>query len=119
MMDLTMMIEINKNKYENGAWKPAVLMAEAVFDKGVVELLDEIEEHERHENALSDDLKFQKKIDRAHAELTEMIKARLVEDVLECITNSEKFKEAVNSIVEGAKDLYSACDELTLPRVHP
>ena len=98
LTDLTMMIEINKKKYEDGAWKAAVLMAEAVFDKGVVELLDEIEEHERHENALSDDLKFQKKIDRAHAELTEMIKARLVEDVLECITNSEKFKEAVKWI---------------------
>ena len=45
LADLRLMIEMDQKRYEEGKWKPPILMAEAVFDKGMPEILEEIENH--------------------------------------------------------------------------
>jgi len=47
LSDLRLMIEMDHRKYEDGKWKPPILKVEALFDKGVAELLEEIEKHRR------------------------------------------------------------------------
>ncbi len=48
-----------------------------------------------------------------------MVKARLVEEVLSKLTESGEFDKAVEEIVEGKTDPYSACDNLVLPKLEP
>ena len=45
LSDLRLMIDMDQRKYDEGTWKPSIIKAEAVFDKGVEEILEEIEKH--------------------------------------------------------------------------
>ena len=49
--DIRLMIEMGEKRYKNG-WKPSILTAQAVFDSGIMELLDEIEKHRLYLEAL-------------------------------------------------------------------
>ncbi|MBW1700572.1 MAG: methylmalonyl Co-A mutase-associated GTPase MeaB [Deltaproteobacteria bacterium] len=115
MSDLRLMIDMDKKKYEGGKWKPPILKVQAVFDAGVMEFLEEIEKHRQYLIETSDGLQFRRKRNRVQDELTEMVKNRLIEEVLENLTETGEFDRAVDSIVEGKLDPYSACDNLVLP----
>lgn len=115
--DLRLMIEMGQNKYEGGRWKPTILKAQAVFDKGVAELLEEIEKHRSYLNKALGGLHFRKRKENVREELVEMIKNRLVEEVLNDLTETGQFDKAVESIVEGNVDPYTACDNLVLPKL--
>ena len=115
--DLRLMIEMGQNKYEGDRWKPPILKAQAVFDKGVAELLDEIEKHRSYLNKALGGIHFRKRKENVREELFEMIKNRLVEEVLNDLTETGQFEKAVESIVEGNVDPYTACDNLVLPKL--
>ena len=115
MSDLRLMVNMDKKKYEGGKWKPPILKVQAVFDTGVGEFLEEIEKHRQYLIETSDGLQFRRKRNRVQDELTEMVKNRLIEEVLENLTETGEFDRAVDSIVEGKLDPYSACDNLVLP----
>lgn len=117
LSDLRLMIEMGQNKYEGGRWKPPILKAQAVFDKGVAGLLEEIEEHRSYLNKAFGGLHFRKIKENVREELVEMVKNRLVEEVLNDLTETGEFDEAVESIVEGKMDPYTACDNLVLPKL--
>ncbi len=115
--DLRLMIEMGQNKYEGGRWKPPILKAQAVFDKGIAELLEEIEKHRSYLNKALGGLHFRKRKENVREELVEMVKNRLVEEVLNDLTETGQFDKAVESIVEGNVDPYTACDNLVLPKL--
>ncbi len=110
--DLKAMIGITRKKFKNEGWEPSILMAEAVSNKGITELLKEIERYRKSRKELSRESIMRQKEAIARLELADMIKVRLVEEVLDHITNSLEFKERLDCIVAGTKDPYSACDEL-------
>ena len=114
---LRLMINMDQRKYEEGGWRPPILKAQAVFDKGVVELLKEIDRHGEFLKETWGDLHFRKRKDKVREELTEMVKARLVEEVIDKLNENGAFNEAVDSIVEGKMDPYTACDSLVLPKL--
>ncbi len=116
--DLRLMIEMGHNKYEGGRWKPTILKAQAVFDKGVAELLEEIEKHRSYLNKALGGVQFRKRRENVRDELFEMVKNRLVEEVLNDLTETGQFDKAVESIVEGNVDPYTACDNLVLPKLN-
>lgn len=117
LADLRLMIDMDQKKYESGGWKPPILKAEAVFDKGVAEILDEIERHGGFLRQSHEELNFRKKKERVRHELAEMVKSRLIEEVLNKITESGEFDQAVVGIVQGDVDPYTACDRLVLPKL--
>ena len=117
MNHLRLMINMDQRKYEEGGWRPPILKAQAVFDKGVVELLKEIDRHGEFLKETWGDLHFRKRKDKVREELTEMVKARLVEEVIDKLNENGAFNEAVDSIVEGKMDPYTACDNLVLPKL--
>lgn len=112
--DLKAMIELSSRRYDNETWVHPVLMAEAVNNKGITELLSEIERHRQNRNALPFELTVRRKKALARFELVDMIRSRLVQEVLNHMTSSPEFEECLDCIVDGAKDPYSACDELLL-----
>jgi len=117
MSDLRLMIDMDQKKYEGGGWKPPILKAQAVFDKGVTELLDEIENHGVYLRSVYGDLRFRGRRDKVKEELAEMVKNRLIETVLDSILTTGEFEGAVDAIVSGEKDPYTASDDLVLPKI--
>ncbi len=113
---LNMMIEMDHKKYEAGSgWIPSILRTEATFDKGVVELIAEIDKHGTHLAKSVNGLNIRKRKDKVSEELAEMIKNRLIDKVSCRLTETGAFDKAVDSIVGGEKDPYTACDDLVLP----
>jgi len=117
LSDLRMMINMDQRRYDDGGWKPPILKAEAVFDKGVAELLEEIENHRRYMMESATGMHFRKRKDKVREELAEMVKNRLIQEVFEQLTKSGEFENAVESIVEGKIDPYTAADNLVLPKL--
>lgn len=110
--DLKAMLDIARKRSKKQGWEPPILMAEAANNKGIVELLNEIEKYRINWKASSRDSIIAHKKALARFELIDMIKSRLVEETLNHIVNSPEFSESLDSIIDGAKDPYSACDEL-------
>jgi len=115
--DLRLMIEMDQKRYEEGKWKPPILMAEAVFDKGIPEILEEIENHGNYLMKSTGSLNFRKEKTKVREELKEMVKSRLIQAVFYQLTESGEFERAVESIIEGKVDPYTASDNLVLPAV--
>jgi LAO/AO transport system kinase len=110
--DLKAMIDIAGKRFKREGWEPPILMAEAVSNKGINELLNEIEKHRKSRKALPCESMIRHNEAEARSELIDMIKSRLVEEALNHITKSLEFKKCLDCILGGTKDPYSACDEL-------
>jgi LAO/AO transport system kinase len=117
LSDLRLMIDMDQRKYTEGKWRPPILKAEAVFDKGVSELLEEIDKHGKYLQERLGGLGLRRRKEKVHEELADMVKNRLIDEVLTRITDSGDFDRAVADIVDGKVDPYTACDNLVLPRL--
>ena len=115
LSDLRLMIEMDQKKYAGGKWKPPILKTESILDRGVAEFLEEVEKHRRYLIETTEGLELRKSKDKVREELGEMLKNRLIEELLGKLTETGEFDRAVQAIVEGKKDPYSACDDLVLP----
>ena len=113
--DLRLMIAMGSQKYGEGQWKPIVVSAEALIDKGVAELLEEIENHRIYllESAASPTLNRKK--EKIREELAEMVKTRILETIFCQLIETDKFDKAVTAVEKGEIDPYSACDRLVDP----
>ncbi|MFC1866825.1 methylmalonyl Co-A mutase-associated GTPase MeaB [Thermodesulfobacteriota bacterium] len=114
-MDLKLMLDMGQKKHDKGTWRPPILEAVAIDDKGVKELLEEVEKHRKCLMGSACDMNLRKDKDRAKEELTEMVKSRLIQEVFSQLVEDGEFAKAVESIVEGKTDPYTATDELVLP----
>jgi len=108
--DIRLMIEMDEKRYKDG-WKPPILTAQAVFDKGVKEILDEIAKHREHLRS-SAQIQSMRKYEKARHDLSEMIKDKIIQDVFNEIINSGEFETTIQSIVKGEIDPYTACDSI-------
>ena len=113
--ELQLMIEMDQKKFDRGFWKPPILKIEAVFDKGVDDFLDAVDRHAQYLEQTEGGLKSRRSPDKVRQEMVDMIKARLVEEVLDKLTESGDFDRAVDAIVKGDLDPYTACENLVFP----
>ena len=114
LSDLQAMIDMDEKKFADGRWKPPILKTQAVLDNGVEEFLEEIEKHRKYLIEESGGLEFRKIEGNVREELAEMIKNRIIEEITCKLTATGEFERAVNSIVNGDVDPYTACDNLLL-----
>jgi len=108
--DIRLMIEMDEKRYKDG-WKPPILTAQAVFDKGITEILDEIDKHRKHLQS-SAQIQSMRKHEKARNDLSEMIKDKIIHDVLDEIIDSSEFETTLQSIIKGEIDPYTACDTI-------
>jgi LAO/AO transport system kinase len=118
LSELGLMIQMDQKKYGEGKWKPPILKVEAAFDKGVAEALEEIENHRKYLAKSTGVQNIERKKEKVRGELAEMVKGFLVQRVFSELTESGDFEKAVESIVEGKSDPYSACDDLVLSKFY-
>jgi len=113
--DLRLMMDMDQKKYADGRWRPPIIKIEALSGRGVEEFLVEVE---RHRNCLMKDngsLGLRRNKEMVSAELKDMVSARLLEEVIGHLAASGDFNDAVDAVVRGDTDPYSACDNLILP----
>jgi len=115
--DIRLMIEMDEKRYKDG-WKPPILTAQAVFDKGVKEILDEIDKHRKHLQS-SAQIQPLRKYEKARNDLSEMIKDKIIHDVLDEIIQSGEFEKSLQLIVKGEIDPYTACDTIVSKKLKP
>jgi LAO/AO transport system kinase len=115
LMDLRGMIEMDEKRYKDG-WKPPILTAQAVYDKGVKEILDEVEKHRRYLTSSSERLS-RHRYEKTRNNLAEMIKDKIVHEVLDDIIHSGEFEEAIQLVMKGKMDPYAACDNIILRKL--
>jgi LAO/AO transport system kinase len=113
--DIRLMIEMDEKRYKDG-WKPHIITAQAVFDKGIREILEEIENHRRFLQASPERVSTLYR-EKAKNDLTEMIKDRIINEVFADIVNSGEFEKALRSILERRLDPYTACDMIVSKRL--
>jgi LAO/AO transport system kinase len=115
LLDLRAMIETNGNNNEK--WIPPIVQTEAIDNVGVTELLDVIIKHREYLIDSGDSINLRMRRDRTRDELQEMLKARLVNEVFEKLIATGKFEEAVDSILNGETDPYTASERLIPTRL--
>jgi GTPase len=113
--ELQLMIEMDQKKFDRGFWKPPILKIEAVFDKGVDDFLEAVDQHAQYLEQTEGGLKSRRSPDKVRQEMVDMIKARLIEEVLDKLTETGDFDRAVDAIVKGDLDPYTACENLVFP----
>ncbi len=113
LSDLRLAIEMGKNE-ESGGWVPPIIKTEAIASNGIDELLEEIENHRNYLLGSGRDLNLRKRRDRVKEELKEMVKTRLLEEVFGQLAESGDFERAVDSILNGKTDPYTASESLVL-----
>jgi LAO/AO transport system kinase len=115
--ELRQMIDMGQQKFKEGKWIPPILKVEAVFDRGVTGLLDAIEKHRSYLMESGGDQHLLRRTLRIREELAEMIKNRLVQEVLDQLIEGGEFERAVEAILAGEMDPYTASDNLVFSRL--
>ena len=110
--DLAIMLEMNPDK--DRAWRPQVLKTEATRNRGIEELVAEMEAHREY---LHSSGAITHLLEEKNASLfMEVLKERLFEEVYGHIQVNGRFREIVEEITTRRKDPYSAAEEVLAER---
>ena len=114
--ELEGMLAMSAPRGSEEKWLPPIVTAEAIRNRGVPELLSEIETHKaflfsggkRH---LKEHLRK-----RALGELIDTIKESVVTEIVQELENSETFEQMIDDVVEKRTDPFTLCDQLLAER---
>lgn len=110
--ELAVMLEMNSGK--NGEWLPKVLKTEASRNRGIEELVAEMEEHRSY---LYRSGAIKHLLEEKNARLfMEILKERLFSEVFGHIHVNGRFREIVQGMMTRQKDPYSAVEEIMAER---
>jgi LAO/AO transport system kinase len=76
-----------------------------------------IEDHRRFMTESPEGPKIEKRKEKVQEELADMVKSRLIHEIFVRLRESGQFNRAVESILAGEMDPYTACDSLILPKL--
>ena len=110
--DLGMMIEMGRNGDTENQWHPAVLKTIASENVGIDPVVDEIERHRDFLTEKRGGINLRKTEAGARAELIDIIKGRIMEEIFSRFEKDTEFERAVKSVMNGEKDPYTVSDEL-------
>lgn len=110
--ELQAMLEMNAQGTSEGKWRPPIVSTEAIRNRGVPELLSEIEAHKAFlfghvKTHLKEHLRK-----RALRELIDTIKESVVAKIMEELENSEEFEQMIDDLVEKRTDPFTLCDRI-------
>jgi len=110
--DLATMLEMNPDK--DRRWRPKVLKTEASRNRGIDELVAEMDEHRRYLHASG---AIRHLLEEKNAALfMEILKERLIAEAFEHIHVNGRFREIVDGMISRRKDPYTAADEVLAER---
>jgi LAO/AO transport system kinase len=98
---LSQMIVSGLKKYGPDAWKPPIRKTEALFDRGIVDVLEQIGNHAAHLKNSAGTTALRRREEKVEQELMEIVKYRLVQEGFKKLDQTGVFDKAVQSIVKG------------------
>ncbi len=115
VMELRQMLEMGSARGKD--WKPPIIKAEAVKNKGIEEVFRAIDEHRTY--LMSEGGKhLQEHLRRKmHLELVDLIKQRIIERYIGELEESGELTAVVDELVEKKLDPYTACDRIVQGRL--
>jgi LAO/AO transport system kinase len=116
MNDLRVMLDMNAQSYLDGNWRPPIVPTEAIQNRGVPELLSEIEAHKAFlfghgQRQLKERLR-----ERAMRELRDTVRETVVREIMGELENSDTFEQMVDDLVEKKTDPFTLCDQIMADR---
>ena len=110
--DLKVMLEMNKERASDEIWVPPIVETEAIRNRGVEELLSQVESHKaflfgRNRKRLRERLR-----NRAWKDLTDIIKETVTRDVAERVQRASSFEQMIDALVEKKTDPFTLCEEI-------
>ncbi len=115
--DLMVMLEMGMNTGDEAKWHPPVIKTVAPEGKGIEEVIREIERHRSFIIQKRGDINLRRTASGAREELLEMIKGRIMQEVVGRFEEDDSFRIAIESIRSGEKDPYTVSDELINGRI--
>ena len=110
--DLRAMLALGSREDRETRWEPSIIKTEALSNKGISELIAEIDKHAEYLHAISSDERSAKKKEKLRVLLHDMVTNRLMEAFSSQLMQDIHFEEAVESVYLGRTDPYTACDKL-------
>ena len=114
--DLRTVIVLGNREDREIRWEPSIIKTEALSNKGISELIDEIDKHDEYLRTISSGEGSAKKKEKLRVLLRDMVTNRLMEAFSNQLMQDIHFEEAVESIYMGKTDPYTACDKLLLSK---
>ncbi|RNC70375.1 MAG: methylmalonyl Co-A mutase-associated GTPase MeaB [Desulfuromonadales bacterium] len=110
--ELASMLEMKQTK--PGDWQPNVLLTEASRNRGIVEMVDEIEVHRRHliESGALERIREE----RNARQFMDLLKERLFAEVYDHIRVNGRFREIIEEMAARRTDPYSAVELIITER---
>lgn len=111
--ELSVMLEMNT--YGEGAWRPKVLKTEAQKNRGIEEMVNEVEAHRAY---LFGTGEIRRVLEEKHAkQFLDNLRDRLFAEVYGHIHVNGRFRRILDDIVERRRDPYSAVEEIIAERL--
>jgi LAO/AO transport system kinase len=114
--ELRVMISLGGNDDQENKWKPLIIRTEALFNKGISELIAVIDKHAEYLRKNSSGDESTEEMERIRLFLRDMVRNRLMENLCNQLLKDRAFDEAVKSIYQGKTDPYTACDNLLMSK---
>lgn len=110
--DLRAMLDMNSQRGSETKWRPPVMATEAIRNRGVPELLSEIEAHKAFlfGHAKTHLKKHLRK--KAMNELIDTIKEGVVTEIVQELNASESFERMIDDLVEKKTDPFTLCEQI-------
>lgn len=110
--ELEIMVNMGPRKHQPARWIPPVIKTQALFDRGVDDLLKNIETHRHWVMDTFKSLSLWRRENWVKEELVRMIKETLIDNMIEKITKGKGFEETVASIARGQENPYYVCKSM-------
>ena len=116
MNELQVMLDMNAQGSTGGKWRPPIVATEAIRNRGVPELLSNIETHKAFlfghaRTHLREHLRK-----KAFRELVDTIKDTFVSQMIHELEGSEEFEQMIDDLVEKRIDPFSLCQQIMTER---
>ncbi len=94
-------------RFNETGWIPPVVKTSAVYNRGISELIDRIEEHWRFLKKMDKDIYFRRRVEQ---DVIEALRSKIEQMALNHVMKNEKYNELIEKVANKEIDPYTAAD---------
>ena len=94
-------------RFNETGWIPPVVKTSAVYNRGISELIDRIEEHWRFLKKMDKDVYFRRRVEQ---DVIEALRSKIEQMALNHVMKNEKYNELIKKVANKEIDPYTAAD---------
>jgi len=94
-------------RFNETGWIPPVVKTSAVYNRGISELIDRIEEHWRFLKKMDKDVYFRRRVEQ---DVIEALRSKIEQMALNHVMKNEKYNELIKKVANREIDPYTAAD---------